>query len=176
MRLTPFSYVVLALVGEHGATAPELSSMRERGAMYWAAPRSQWYAEPKRLREAGLLRAEQEPGVTGPRLRYQLTAAGRAALAAWLREPVGLPRIQNEAVVRVMAADLADDPADVRAGLAALRAAIAAEREHVRAGEARAAELPRRERVLRANHRLTHALLDALSAWAGEVEALLGER
>jgi PadR family transcriptional regulator AphA len=176
VRLTPFSYVVLTLVGEGGATAHELSGMRRRGRLYWDAPRSQWYAEPKRLAEHELLDAEEEPGRTGPRTRYSLTRAGRAALSDWVRSPVGLPRIQNEAVVRVMAADLADEPAAVIEGLQAMREEIAEVREFIAAGARAAEELPRRRDRLLAQHRMSERVLDALEDWADEVEALLRTR
>jgi DNA-binding PadR family transcriptional regulator len=173
VNLTPFSYVVLTLVGNDGATAPELSAMRERGRVYWAAPRSQWYAEPKRLAGAGLLEPQAEPGVTGPRTRYRLTDDGRAALAAWLKEPSSLPRIQNEAVARVLAAELAESPQDVRRSLDGLRDDIAEARAHVAAAEEVAQRLPdRRERLL-ANHRMSTRLLDALAEWADEIDAIL---
>lgn len=166
----------MTLVGRGGATAPELSAMRDRGPLYWAAPRSQWYAEPKRLADAGLLETREEAGRTGPRTRYTLTAAGRSAVAEWVRTPVGLPRIQNEAVVRVMAADLADDPADVLLGVAALREELAQARRLTEEGETAAANLPAREARLLLQHRMTHRLLDAFEAWADDVEELLGEQ
>jgi DNA-binding PadR family transcriptional regulator len=142
--------------------------------MYWTAPRSQWYAEPKRLAQSGLLEATEEPGRTGPRTRYRLTDAGRAAVAEWVRSPVGLPRIQNEAVVRVIAADLADEPADALAGLAAMRDEIAEARGLLAEGAEAAAALPERRERLLAQHRMTTRMLDALADWADEVEALLG--
>lgn len=173
MNLTPFSYVVLTLVGRGGATAHELSAMRDRGRLYWTAPRSQWYAEPKRLAAGGLLSAAEEPGRTGKRTRYTLTEAGREAVAAWVREPVGLPRIQHEAVIRVMATDLADDPADVLAGLRPLRDEIAAGRAMLDEGLRAAEDLPDRRELLLAQHRMAQGFLDALEGWMGEVELLL---
>ena len=173
MRLSPFSYVVLTLVGRSGATAPELAEMMGRGRLYWAAPRSQWFAEPKRLHAAGLLDATEEPGRTGPRTRYHLTEAGREALGAWVRTPVGLPKMQQEAVVRVLAADLLDDPADVLTGLASLREDLARARADTDAAEEVAASLSGRGERLLLQHRMAHRLLDALEAWTDDVEDLL---
>jgi DNA-binding PadR family transcriptional regulator len=173
LRLTPFSYVVLTLVGRSGATAPELAEMMGRGRLYWAAPRSQWFAEPKKLHAAGYLDAEEEPGRTGPRTRYRLTDAGREALAGWVRTPVGLPKLQQEAVVRVLAADLLDDPAEVLTGLGSLREDLARARADTVAAEEIAASLPDRGARLLAQHRMAHRLLDALETWADEVDELL---
>jgi DNA-binding PadR family transcriptional regulator len=173
LRLTPFSYVVLALVGRGGATATELADMRDRGRIYWTAPRSQWFAEPKRLAAAGLLEASTEPGRTGPRTRYRLTESGRTAVAAWVHEPIGLPRMQHEEIARVLAADLVDDPADVLRGLESLRPEIARARADVREGERVAARFGDRAAWLLVNHRFAHRILDALEAWLDEVEAVL---
>ena len=72
MKLTPFSYAVLVLVGEGGAGAHDLvRMMREGQYVFWAAATSQWYAEPKRLAELGLLHAERTPGRTHDRTHYQ---------------------------------------------------------------------------------------------------------
>ena len=164
---------MLTLVGNRGATASQLADMFDRGRVYWTAPRSQWFAEPKRLAAAGFLEASSEPGQTGPRTRYRLTGAGREALAGWLREPVGLPRMQNEAIVRVLAADSAGDPAALLDGLAALRPEIERARAGVEEGEKNAAGLGERGPRLMANHRLAHRILDALEDWLAEVEALV---
>jgi DNA-binding PadR family transcriptional regulator len=174
--LNPFSYVVLALVGHGGATAPELTDMRERGRLYWSAPRSQWYAEPKRLAAAGYLRTETEPGRTGPRTRYRLTDAGRDAIAAWVRTPVGLPQIKNEAAVRVLAADLLDDPADALVGLRALRDELAAARTITTEAIDIAGDLPQRGERLRAQHEMALKLLDAFEVWLDDVDRLLARR
>lgn len=174
-RLTPFSYVVLTLVGNGGATAPELDEMRHRGVLYWSAPRSQWYAEPKKLAAGGYLRTETEPGRTGPRTRYRLTAKGRAAVAKWVKQPVGLPQIKLEAVVRVMATDLADNPADVLEGLRTLRGELAEARSLTEEGIAVARELPQRGERLLVQHRMALGLIDALEGWLDEVERIVGD-
>lgn len=172
-QLTPFSYVVLALVGRGGAGPHDLvQMMRAQGGLYWAASESHWYSEPKRLERLGYLRSRKVPGQTTPRTKYELTAAGRAAVRAWLKEPSALPRIQNEAVVRLLAADLGDDE-DVLASLVGLEREIAATRVLLVAALERAETLPHRERSLRLVHRLGELQLDAYEQWLDEVRSVL---
>lgn len=171
--LSPFSYVVLTLVGRGGATAPELVDMMGRGRIYWSASRSQWYAEPRKLAQAGYLKGREEPGVTGPRVRYTLTAKGQRAIADWVRTPVGLPRIQHEALVRVLATDLVDDPADVLTGLRPLRDELHATRADIAAAREHATQLPDRRKRLLAQHQMADRLLDAFEHWLNDVEELL---
>ena len=148
MRLSPFSFAVLVLVGRGGAGPHDLRRMAEIGRVYWDAAPSQWYAEPKRLAEHGYLEAQKTPGRTRERTHYTLTERGREALAEWVRTPATLPRIQNEPVVRLLAADLVD-PAAVLEGLEAMRPDLDAAREGVAAGQ----ERDRRPRAPRASAR-----------------------
>ena len=174
-RLTPFSYCVLALVGRDGAGPHDLARMmRAQGGLYWAAAESQWYSEPKRLERLGLLRSTRQPGRTTPRTHYELTEEGLATLREWLGRPSSLPRVQHEALVRVLAADLGRDE-DVVASLGSLREDVAAKRELLAAAKERAAALPHRDRHLRVVHRLGDLLLDAHEQWLDEVEQELGQ-
>jgi DNA-binding PadR family transcriptional regulator len=171
--LTPFSYLVLALVGRNGATAHELVRMQRHGEAYFAHAESQWYAEPKRLAALGLLSAEVEPGVTRERTRYRLTEAGVAALRSWLPEPPRPPHVSSEGIVKVLAADLGRDE-DVAASIASLRPELERMLAQLAEGEANVGALPHRARYLRLNHRLAHAVLEAHLAWVDEVERELG--
>jgi PadR family transcriptional regulator, regulatory protein AphA len=171
--LTPFSYVVLILVGESGAGPHDLVRMMRDGRIYWTASPSHYYAEPKRLAELGYLRAHAEPGRTGERTVYELTAKGRRAVAAWLAEPSGFIRIQNEPVLRLLGSDLARNPAEVRDSLSAIRGEIAKLSEGLDRGEQIAPTLPHRERYLRLNTRLGRRILEAFSDWLDEVEGEL---
>ena len=108
LSLTPFSYVVLTLVGEDGAGAHDLVRMMRDGRIYWTAPESQYYAEPKKLAKAGYLEATTQPGRTHSRTHYTLTAQGRQALREWLATPTPFPRIQSEPVVRLLGGEYAD--------------------------------------------------------------------
>ena len=174
-QLTPFSYAVLVLVGEGGAGPHDLVRMMRRGRVYWAASESQWYAEPKRLERLGLLRARKEPGRTRPRTVYELTDAGLAALREWAATPVAFPRMQNEPILRVLAADLVGDGRALE-GLRALRADLDEIDADLDAAEEIARGLPHRERYLMLNHRLARRLVAAHREWLDEAERTLGEK
>jgi PadR family transcriptional regulator AphA len=171
--LTPFSYTVMTLVGAGGAGPHDIVRMMRQGRIYWSAAESHYYAEPKRLEKLGYLTSRKEPGKTRERTHYMLTAKGRGALRAWLAEPATLPRIQHEAIVKLLAADLADDETVLRS-LQAMRADIADAFARLDVADAVAATLPHRERYLRLVHTLGRALLDVHARWLDEVERELG--
>jgi DNA-binding PadR family transcriptional regulator len=171
-RLSPFSFAILVLVGRRGAGAHDLRRMSERGRVYWDAAPSQWYAEPKRLAELGYLNAHKEPGRTRERTHYELTDKGREALADWVRTPSPLPRIQNEPVVRLLAADLVE-PAAVREGLAAMRGDIDAALDGVREGREELPSLPARARLLAVNHEYAERYLRLQLEWLEQAERAL---
>jgi DNA-binding PadR family transcriptional regulator len=171
--LTSFSYVVLTLVGEGGAGPHDLVRMARSGRVYWDAADSQWYAEPKRLAALGHLSSRKEQGRTRERTHYTLTDKGRDALAEWMREPARFPRIQHEAVTRLLAADLVGEHA-VLDSLRALREEIVEISARLDAGEAIASTIPGRERYLLLNHRLARRIVDAHTDWLDEIERELG--
>jgi PadR family transcriptional regulator AphA len=174
-ELTPLSYVVLVLVGAGGASAHDLVRMTRGGQrLYYAGAASKIYEQPKKLERLGYLRSEKRPGKTRERTYYQLTEKGLRALREWLGRPSSFPRIQNEAVARVLASDLADDGDAVIGSLQALRVEIADLAAEVDEAERRAATIPHRERQLRLVRSLGRRLLDAHLEWIDEVERELG--
>ena len=174
-ELTPVSYVVMTLVGQGGAGPHDLVRMARSGRIYWDAAESQWYAEPKRLEKLGYLSSQKQPGQTRPRTHYTLTDRGRAALARWMEGPARFPRIQHEAVVRLLAADIVGEQA-VLDSLQALRDEIAEIGARLDAAEAIAGTIPGREDYLRLNHRLARRIVQAHTDWLDEVERELGSR
>jgi DNA-binding PadR family transcriptional regulator len=170
MKMTPFSYVILVLVGEQGAGAHDLVRMMRQGRIFWAAAESQYYAEPKRLAEAGYLDAERGPGQTRLRTHYTLTKRGRDAVAEWLAQPAGFVRIQNEPAVRLLGADLARREEDVAASLEAIRADIAEQEEQFRVARDVAVDLPHRQRYLKLNEDLNLRILAAFRDWLDAVQ------
>jgi PadR family transcriptional regulator, regulatory protein AphA len=174
-ELTPLSYVVLTLVGDGGAGPHDLVRMARSGRIYWDAAESQWYAEPKRLERLGYLSSRREPGQTRPRTHYTLTNRGRSALADWMEQPARFPRIQHEAVVRLLAVDIVGEEA-VLDSLLALRDELAAISTRLDAAEAVARTIPSREDYLLLNHRLARRIVQAHTDWLDDVERELGSR
>ena len=174
-ELTPFSYVVLTLVGAGGAGPHDIVRMMRQGRVYWAAAESHYYAEPKRLEKLGYLRSEKLPGKTRERTRYTLTEKGLQALTAWAATPAAFPRIQHEAVVRVLAGDLVGDEA-LFASLDGLRADLAEISRRLDEAERVATQLPHRARYLHLVHSLGRKLLRAHEEWADEIADELRRR
>jgi DNA-binding PadR family transcriptional regulator len=169
-KLNPFSYVVLALVGRDGAGPHDIVRMMRQGAVFWTTSESHFYAEPKRLAKLGYLQAEKQPGRTGERTHYRLTAQGRRALEAWLAEPAVMPRIQNEASIKLLGADLLDGDEDVLGSLQGLREQISAGLGEMDALEQRSRQIPHRERYLRMLSDLGRTTLAAQLEWLERVE------
>jgi DNA-binding PadR family transcriptional regulator len=171
-RLTPFSYVILALVGRGGAGPHDIVRMMREGAIFWTTSESHYYAEPKRLAELGFLRARTEPGRTRPRTHYELTDTGRRALQDWLALPAAIPRVQHEGIVKLLAADFSDD-ATIRASLAGLRGELERAYQNLDVTERRAPSVPHRTRYLELINDYGRRSLDAQREWLDAVEQAL---
>jgi len=89
-RLSPTSFIVLALIDGAGEATPydlKLAVAASIGS-FWSVPHAQLYAEPERLTAGGYLSERREE--SGRRRRhYKLTATGEKALQEWLAEPSG---------------------------------------------------------------------------------------
>jgi DNA-binding PadR family transcriptional regulator len=170
-KLTPLSYVVLALVGRSGAGPHDLVRMTRGGqSLYYAGAASKVYEQPRRLERLGYLRSEKRPGKTRERTHYTLTDKGLDALREWLVRPSSFPRIQSEVAARILASDLALDEGAVVDSVHALRAEIAELAAGIERDERRAPTIPHRERQLRLVRSLGRKLLNAHLEWIDEVE------
>src|SRR5262245_42039549 len=173
--LNGVSYVTLVLIGDGGASPQDLVDMNRRGGqIYYSVAPSRQYAEPKRLEELGYVTSEPRPGKTRERSFYTLTPKGRDALRAWVTEPPSLPRIQNEAVPKLLAGDILDDDEKLLETLLTLRTGI--EEQQAKLVEARKAldALPHRRKYLLLVHDLGERLLQMQRDWLDEVERVLG--
>jgi DNA-binding PadR family transcriptional regulator len=174
-ELTPLSYVILSLVGRGGAAPHDLVRMARGGQrLYYAGAASKIYEQPKRLELLGYLRSEKRPGKTTDRTYYTLTEKGLAALREWHAQPSSFPRIQSEAVARVLSSDLAEDQRVVAESLTAMREEISELSAEIDEDERRAATIPHRERQLKLVRSLGRRLLQAHLEWIDEVEQELG--
>jgi DNA-binding PadR family transcriptional regulator len=172
--LNNVSYLALTLIGDGGASPHDLVDMHRRGArIYYAVAASRLYAEPKRLEQLGYVSSEKRPGKTRERTFYTLTEQGREALRRWALEPPAFPRIQNEAVLKLMLGDIVGDDEKLLDSLLALRDEIDAEQAKRDEARQRYEALPHRKRYLLINHELGTRLLQAHRAWLDDVEKAL---
>jgi PadR family transcriptional regulator AphA len=176
-ELTPLSYIVLALVGRGGAAPHDLVRMARGGQrLYYAGAASKIYEQPRRLERLGYLRSEKRPGKTTERTYYTLTENGLAALRDWHAQPSSFPRIQSEAVARVLSSDLAEDERVVAQSVAALRDEITELSAGIDEDERRAPSIPHRQRQLKLVRSLGRRLIQAHLEWIDEVERELGDK
>jgi PadR family transcriptional regulator, regulatory protein AphA len=104
--LTTTSYAILGLLAARPWSTYELTQQMERSLGHmWPRATSKLYEEPKKLVEHGLARATQDRVGQRPRTMYSITAKGRRALAAWLREPGEGPVLEWEQLVKIFFSD-----------------------------------------------------------------------
>lgn len=121
--LTSTSYAILGLLAVQPWTTYELAKQIERGMQnFWPRASSTLYEDPKKLVAHGLATAKKERTGKRPRTVYAITAGGRRALAAWLREAPEPPRVESEAALKAFFGEHAPAKEDV---LAQLRAVVA---------------------------------------------------
>ena len=173
--LSLFSYMVLALVGEGGAAPYDLRRMARQGRIYDWAGESQYYVEPKRLAKLGYLEARKEPGKTRERTVYTLTDKGHEALREWAETPVHFPRLQHEALTRLLAADLVGEK-KTRESIDTLREDIADLSARLDEAEASAESLPHRRKYLLLTNSFLRRVLDLHLEFVDEVERKLARK
>lgn len=108
LKRTTSSNALLGLLALRSWTAYELTRQVQRALRrVWPRSEATIYAEIGRLADHGLARATQEQVNGRTRTSYEITDAGRDAVAAWLRddEPAP-PQVQIEQVLRVFLADV----------------------------------------------------------------------
>ena len=120
--ITTTSYAILGLLAVKSWTTHELVLQVDRSLRrIWPRAQSKLYEEPKKLVARGYARATDDSVGRRRRTRYTITAKGRQALAAWLREPGDGPILEFEQLLKISFAD-SGSKADVVANLDATRA------------------------------------------------------
>jgi DNA-binding PadR family transcriptional regulator len=119
--MTSTSYAILGLLAVKPWTTHELVQQVDRSMRrIWPRAQSKLYEEPKKLVAHGYARAAADPVGRRRRTRYTITAKGRRALAAWLREPGDGPVLEFEQLVKITFAD-SGRKADIVTNLEAVR-------------------------------------------------------
>ncbi|MCK1819458.1 PadR family transcriptional regulator, partial [Streptomyces sp. XM83C] len=138
--LTTTSYAILGLLAVRPWSTYELARQMDRSlGRIWPRAQSKIYEEPKKLVRHRLARAERGAVGRRPRTVYAITPEGRAALAAWLREPGAGPVLESEQLLKVFFAEHGTT-ADTRATLRAAREwAVERNRDNLATGRAYAA-------------------------------------
>lgn len=101
---------LLALLAKEPAHGYELKSHLEQifGEAYTPPNIGQIYLTLQRLERAGLVRGQDVVQATRPNKRvYELTAAGREAVATWLEQPSRGPRVRDDFFVKLILSPLA---------------------------------------------------------------------
>jgi PadR family transcriptional regulator, regulatory protein AphA len=104
--MTTSSYAVLALLDLKPWTGYELTHQAQRSLRYaWPKSERLLYSEPKKLVELGFASTHQEDHGGRTRNVYTITATGREALTEWTSTRTQPPRIEIEALLRLLFAD-----------------------------------------------------------------------
>ncbi|MGI9586076.1 MAG: PadR family transcriptional regulator [Acidimicrobiia bacterium] len=105
-KMTTSSYAVLALLDSKPWTGYELTNQAQRSLRYaWPKSERLLYSEPKRLVERGYATVQQEDRGNRSRNVYTITQEGREALSDWTGTRTQPPRLEVEALLRLLFAD-----------------------------------------------------------------------
>lgn len=105
-KMTTSSYAVLALLDLRPWTGYDLTQQAQRSLRYaWPKSERLLYSEPKKLVELGYAVTHEEKAGNRTRNVYEITPEGREALARWTQTSTQAPRVEIEALLRVLFAD-----------------------------------------------------------------------
>ena len=104
--MTTASYAVLALLDLRPWSAYELTQQAQRSLRYaWPKSERLLYSEPKKLAEWGFATMAEEDQGGRTRSVYTITEEGRAVLREWTATRTQPPRLEVEALLRLLFAD-----------------------------------------------------------------------
>jgi PadR family transcriptional regulator, regulatory protein AphA len=106
--LTPTARVILGMLKLGVGTGYDIKKVIDFSTrFFWTASYGQIYPELKRLRKAGLVRAEEDPRGKVKRTVHSLTPKGEQALHDWLTDSQDvLFEIRDESLLRLFFGDL----------------------------------------------------------------------
>jgi DNA-binding PadR family transcriptional regulator len=104
--MTTSSYAVLALLDLKPWTGYELTQQAQRSLRYaWPKSERLLYSEPKKLVDLGYANTHTEQNGKRTRNVYEITDEGRDVLSEWTGSRTQPPRIEVEALLRLLFAD-----------------------------------------------------------------------
>jgi PadR family transcriptional regulator AphA len=102
MDLSPTAYVILGMVSREPRSGYEIKALVDNSTrFFWAASYGQIYPELRRLADAGLVEGVDAPRGERRRTVYAITAAGKAALRDWLRQPPRTYEMRDEGLLKL---------------------------------------------------------------------------
>ena len=105
-KMTTSSYAVLALLDLKPWTGYELTQQAQRSLRYaWPKSARLLYSEPKKLVDLGYATTHKDLAGNRSRNVYEITKEGRRALAEWTSTRTQPPRLEIEALLRLLFAD-----------------------------------------------------------------------
>jgi len=107
MELSNTAYVILGALHERPRSGYDIKTFADGSTRhFWAVSYGQLYPELKRLLDAGLIEAEDQPTGSRQRTLYRLTRAGEEALADWVSDAGIRPtELRDEMLVRLFFSD-----------------------------------------------------------------------
>lgn len=109
--LTAPAYVVLGMVGLGARSGYEIKQAVESSIrFFWTISHAQIYPSLELLERQRLIRGRSEPRGRRPRRVYNITAAGRRELRAWLQRQDPIPfELRDLGLVKLFFADMLDE-------------------------------------------------------------------
>ena len=108
--IIPLAYALLGLLARAPSSGYDvIREIEEPIGFFWHARRSQIYPELARLEQAGLVSHTVVEQQERPAKKvYEITDAGRVALATWAAEPMRIPPDRDEFMLKVFSLWLTD--------------------------------------------------------------------
>jgi len=116
------TYVVLGMVSLGARSGYEIKQDVERSIrFFWTISQAQIYPSLERLERDGLVRGQERPSGRRRRRTFEITAAGQAALRAWLADVAPIPfELRDVGLLKLFFAN-ATSPGDAAELLEAVR-------------------------------------------------------
>jgi DNA-binding PadR family transcriptional regulator len=107
MELSHTAYLILGALHERPRSGYDIKALNDGGTRhFWAVSYGQLYPELKRLLDAGLIEAEDQPTGSRQRTLYRLTRLGEEALETWVSDTQVRPcELRDEMLLRLFFSD-----------------------------------------------------------------------